>query len=275
MRMSTTPPRLAAAVLLAALAVATAAEPLRLVVSTSMIEAAARALTAGQAAAPEVVRLLPPGSCPGHFDLSARDLARVAAADLFLRHDYQAALAEKVAGLAGGGPRQVALSTPGSLLVPAHFLDLSRQVRVALAAGPADAAALSAAWTRLGEESAALTAEARRQAEPWQGLAVVASVQQREFCEWLGLRVVGALPRAEDLAPRDLAALQRSGARAVVGNLQSDARPARALGERLHLPVAILSNFPDSPDGGREAYARLLRSNLQELQRACQSPSPN
>lgn len=275
MTMATTTPRLATAVLLAALAIGTAAEPLRLVVSTSMIEAAALALTAGQAAAPAVVRLLPPGSCPGHFDLSARDLARVSTADLILCHDYQGALAEKLAGMAGGGPRQVALSTPGSLLVPAHFLALARQVREALAADLADAAALTAAWTQLEKDAAALTAAARRLAEPWQGLPVVASVQQREFCEWLGLRVVGVLPRAEDLAPRDLVALQRGDARAVVGNLQSDARPARALGERLRLPVAILSNFPDSADGSTDAYARLLQSNLQELQRACQSPSPN
>jgi zinc transport system substrate-binding protein len=267
---------LIALALLVAPALLGAAEPaVRVAVTTSMIEAAVRELTAGLPAALEIVRLLPPGSCPGHFDLSARDLARLADARLILRHDFQTALDERLARVAGGTLRVVAVTAGGTLLRPDRFLALAEQVRAHLdAALPALAATTAANAERLQRDTAGLSQEAHERAAAWQGYPVIASVQQREFCSWLGLKVVGELPREEDLSPRDLAVLQQAEAQAVIGNLQSDTRPAKALAQRLRLPVAILSNFPDSTGYGT-GFADLFRRNLDELGRACRKPSPN
>ncbi len=264
-----------AASFLAGLLAAGARAPVRVVVTTSMIEAAVQELTAGLPGRVEAVRLLPPGSCPGHFDLAARDLARLAGAKLLLRHDYQAVLDERLAALTVGAPPAQALSVPGTLLAPERFAALAAQVRERLASVlPDEEESLTAALESLRQRTRAMEEETRRRAAAWHGFPVVASVQQRDFCEWLGLRVVGELPRAEDLSPRDAAALQRCGARAVVGNLQSDARAAAALARRLGVPAAILSNFPDCAGYGT-TYTELLRHNLEELDRACRTPSPN
>lgn len=252
------------------------AEPaLRVVVTTSMIEAAVAAVSGGPQAGVEIVRLLPPGSCPGHFDLSGRDLTRLTGAQCVFRHDYQTALDGKLATRLGDNVPTVALDTPGSLLIPRHFLALAEQVQARLAAAlPAASADLTTHLEQLRRELQAREDETRQTAAPWRDCPVIASAQQREFCAWLGLKVVGELPRAEDLSPRDLAALQRSAARAVVGNLQSDGLAASVLAKRLHVPLAVLSNFPGAQGYG-EGYLELFRRNLEELGRACRIASPN
>jgi len=245
------------------------------VVTTSMIEAAARSLLEESGGSITVLRLQPPGSCPGHFDLAGGDLARLKSAARVLRHDYQGVLDGKLAGMAGGGVCTVALATPGSLLIPRHFLALAEDVQAQLAdVQPARAAEVRSCLDRLRSQLTTLEQQARAKAAEWVDWPVVASSQQREFCQWLDLRVVGELPRAEDLSPRQLAVLQRSGAKAVVGNLQSDSRAAAVLAERLGVPLAVLSNFPGA-EGYGETYADLVRRNLEELSRVCQRRSPN
>lgn len=239
------------------------------VVGTSMIESAVRAL-AGDALS--VHRLAPPGQCPGHFDLKPGDFQAVARSRLLLRHDYQAHLDRKLQ-TSGGAERIVSLPTTGAQTLPQNYLRLCRAVAQALreefpALGPTIAANLRRVEASV-EEAAS---EARRRAAPLAGLPVVASSFQEEFCEWLGLRVVGTFDLAAEMSLKDLERLVRLGreahAVAVVGNLQRGEREGRPIAQRLGVPLILLSNFPlhpDAPDG----YADLLRDNVRRLLEGC------
>ena len=83
---------------------------------------------------------------------------------------------------------------------------------------------------------------ARRAA--WESRPVIASAMQRQFCDWLKLKVVGQVARPEDVTPTEFQARWNSKPALVVGNLQEGPQAARALAERLNVPLVVFSNFP-------------------------------
>ncbi len=235
-----------------------------LVVTTSMLEQAVREVLPADAAV-EVVRLAPPGACPGHFDLSPRALPALRRASAFIRHGFQSGLDPRLTALGLGDLRVVPVEAEGSLLVPSAYLrvvDDAAAVVAAMLPGRFEqvAAARSAAAVRLER----LEQEVRAASRDWRGRPVIAGPQQAALCRWLGLEVVGVLDRPEELTPRDLARLVALEPQVVVGNLQSDGEAARALAARLGVPVAVLSNFPGA-EGYGTSYDELVRANLQRL----------
>jgi ABC-type Zn uptake system ZnuABC Zn-binding protein ZnuA len=243
-----------------------AAAPASVVVTTSMLESAIGEL--GPAAGLEVVRLLPPGSCPGHFDLSPRAVPALRSASVIVRHPYQGVLESKLRDLGVGDARVVVAGSEGSLLVPAHYAVLVGSVaevveQVTGRRAPEVSAAVAAVRRRMRD----LEEEMRRRAAPWRGTEVIAADQQAEFARWLGLEVVGELGRAEDVSPRELERLLRLHPDLVVANLQEGVQAATGLAERLGVPVAVLSNFPDA-EGYGMGYDELVRSDLERLDAA-------
>lgn len=247
-----------------------AAAPVDIVVSTSMLEAAVRdlGLPREQLA---ITRLVPPGSCPGHFDVSPGIVPILRNAKVLLLHDYQKALTDRIRSLVGDHAGILVVSQQGSLLIPERYGELVSSVGETLAeALPGANGRIAAAKELLTDLLKDMEFTMRKRAEAWRGVPVIASVQQRQFCEWLGFEVVGILPRPEDLSPRELGILTGLQADLVVGNLQSDGDAARVLAARMQRPVAILSNFPDM-NGSDSPYRRLLERNLDALDQAWHS----
>lgn len=237
------------------------------VVTTSLLEQAARDLL-GPDSPVAVTSLLPPASCPGHFDLSPRLLPALRRARLLLRHDFQAGLDARLEGVAGPDLRIAALPSSGSLLVPAHYEALLQAAADQLARAftdQADTIAANLAALRPGLE--ALDRRLHQSARPLAGAPVIAAFHQQDFCRYLGLDVVAVLPPGEDHSPRALQPLLEAPAEAVVGNLQNGRQAAEALAERRQQPVAILSNFPGVPGYGDD-LAALCLANLEQLQAA-------
>lgn len=237
------------------------------VVTTSMLGSAVEEL--GPAAAGlEVVRLLPPGACPGHFDLSPRALPALRSASVIVRHPYQGVLESKLRDLGVSDARVVVAGPGDSLLVPAHYAALVAEVAdVVEQETGRRAPELDAAVASVRRRMTDLEGEIRRRPSPWRGAKVIASSMQAEFSRWLGLDVVGELGRTEDVAPRELEGLLQLHPDLVVANLQEGAQAATGLAQRLGVPVAVLSNFPDA-EGYGTGYEELVRSDLQRLDAA-------
>lgn len=259
------------AILLAVCLACQAAEPTTLIVTTSLLETAVRDYAPALPAGVEIVSLIPPGSCPGHFDLPPRTVPLLQRASLVLRHDFQQGLDGQLRKLGGDGLQVKAIAAKGSLLVPANYLAMSAELGDALVAlWPAQAEALRTRQAVVAQEIAALGEAVLAGERPWLDARVIASAQQQAFCTWLGLKVVATLARPDDTSPRQLAELLRADAVLVVGNLQSDAKAAASLAGRKGVPVAVFSNFPATTENG---YAALLAANRKELETAWQARS--
>lgn len=244
---------------------AMAVERPTVVVTTTMLESAVRELVPAEEA--EVLVLAPPGACPGHFDLSPRQLPVLRGADLILRHPFQAGLQAQLEK-AGVDPEAIEVVTEeDSLLLPERYLELVASLAGSLGRVAPFPDRVPGRVETVRERLERLEAELRGRADVLRGAAVLASARQRDYCGWLGLDVVGSLGRPEDLHPRELASLMSADPEAVVGNLQEGTRAAESLASRLEVPLAVLSAFPDA-DGWEDGYDALLRGNLLRLEEA-------
>lgn len=247
---------------------ASPAQHIQIVVTTSLLESAVRDVGGNDF---HVFRLVPPGSCPGHFDATPADLERIVNAPLFIRHDYQSALDAKL-GRAGKRPRRC-LSIPdqGAQTIPANYLAVCRQTCDALCALlPDKARALKSRLAQTVESINLVASKTATDAAPLRGKAVITSRLQADFCRWLGLTVAATFDNGDQASLRGIEQAikqaRESGAKAVVCNLQRGLREGQVLAERLGLPLIILSNFPETRSG-KGGYPALLRGNVNALLR--------
>jgi len=239
-----------------------------IVVTTTMLECAARDLLSADTGIPVLV-LVPPGSCPGHFDVPPSIVPVLRNAAVVVAHDYQRDLAAKLGQLGPPGTKVVQIETQGSLLVPEHYLRVTQQLSdVLVSAYPNHEARIRAALKAVKQKSQGLAEKVSARRAVWESTPVIASAMQRQFCEWLKLRAVGQVARPEDVTPAELQALLNSKPALVVANLQEGPQAAQALAEKLAVPLVVFSNFPGA-EGYGHGYEELLNENLRRLEEAC------
>jgi ABC-type Zn uptake system ZnuABC Zn-binding protein ZnuA len=239
------------------------------VATTTMIKSMLELLAGGEL---DIRLLIPPGACPGHFDLKPKDAAGLAEAELIIRHDFQNFLDRKLSAQ-NSGLEIAIIETPGHLVVPANYLGALLQMRRILEArfpGLKSSLEQNLALASRRVEQAELKAGELIAGAGYDGARVLASVRQRGFLLWAGVHVVATFPNA----PEDVSVLQmkkildsaRIGRAAlVVGNLQGGGPVlARTLSGELGIPRCLLSSFPGT--GARNKnYFDLLQDNLNQL----------
>lgn len=243
-----------------------AGSPLRAVATTSLVEAGLRDLLGSSV---EIVRLLPAGSCPGHFDLQPEHAEALARADVFVRHDFQAALeraAERVGVLSD---RTVVVTSRPAFTIPSNYVAMCRELAEEIGRRrPEWKDYLEQRISAIEQEAGEAEAKALARAAAWHGRRVLAAHYQRDFCQWLGLTVVAVFNAGTDesawLFNRAVDMARNAGAEAVIGNLQWGTKHLSALCEATRLPGAMFSNFPS--DGEAGAVWRLLDANLSALE---------
>jgi ABC-type Zn uptake system ZnuABC Zn-binding protein ZnuA len=208
--------------------------------------------------------ILPPGQCPGHYDVKLSDMEKVEKAALVVSFRGmsfvdRAGLPAGALLLVDGGGR--------NWMVPEVYLR-----GLALLAGelskrfPDDAGAIAARQARAAAEVRA-TADAlagRIRQAGIRGLPVLASSMQREPLEWMGLGVAGVYGRPETMSAREVVRLSRAGREArvvlVVDNLQSGPDAGKGIAETLGARHAVLSNFPSE-----RGYLATLEENVEAV----------
>lgn len=226
-------------------------------------------------AAEQVVTLVPPAQCPGHFDVSPAEISRLAASRILLVHPWQRQLANLKRAIDAAGVRDtITVDVPGNWMVPE-----------VLAAGLEQTAEVLAERLGSGEllrRRAAERATAVRRAGDWfrervrfygmEKVPVLCQVMQEPCVRWAGLQVRAVFDRGEAMgadAPYRLIQTARSaGVKAVVDNLQSgDDRIGVRLAEDLSVPRVVWSNFPGAFLGA-ERWEETVAENLHRLAEA-------
>ncbi len=224
------------------------------------------------------VRVCPPGTCPGHFDIRPGAVAELRDCRLLFLFDFQRSLGEKLGGLEPGRLKTVAIGAPEGMCIPAGYLAGCRAVHDALGAAdparrPQLAGALEAVRTRMAALETALHGQVREAG--LDGAKVIASGHQAAFCRWLGLDPVATDSAAETAAPAPIEDLLARGkaarVRLVVANLQEGTGSGEALAGRLGVPVVVFSNFP-SMNPGDATFDEMVRSNVANLIRIGAKP---
>ncbi len=208
-----------------------------------------------------VVNIIPPGQCPGHFDVKPGDIQQLADADLFLLHGWQGEqFSEELIATADNDELTVIrvnamVGENDNWMTPA--VQAAAVDKIAEALSQVDAANAGEYESAATDYKAIITA---KETEVKNKLAVInpASInvlcadQQAGFIGWAGFNIVGIFGRPDTLTPQvvqDLVDLGRSeNVTLVIDNMQSGADAGVAVAEDLGCARVILSNFPGGYD---------------------------
>lgn len=248
-------------------AVTLPAEPLRVVATTSLLASLLRDI-GGQRV--QVSVLIPPASCPGHFDLRPGDVATISRSGLLFAHQFER-FVDRIGEVAGKQVRVYRISVRDNWLVPRTCAEAAGQVAEILSQiDPAGKAVYQRNLERLRQRTSTLDTElkARLKQAGVPNTPVVGSEMLNPLLDWMGLKVVATYGRAEDLTPvewqRVTAAARRASARLVIDNLQSGASTGAELARELGARHVMLSNFP----GGfpnTPSWESCLRENVRRV----------
>jgi zinc transport system substrate-binding protein len=211
-----------------------------------------------------VEAILPPGQCPGHYDVKLSDIEKTKNAELVIAFRGMpfmetTAMRREALLLVDAGDRN--WMTPDSYVrgisilaerlaerFPADGKEIMKRKRETTRAVMAGAKALGERLRRAGLS----------------GRAVIASSMQKEPLVWMGFRVAAEYGRPESLSAREVVRLVRIGrernALLVADNLQSGPDTGKGIAEALGTPHVVLSNFPSE-----KGYLTTLGENVESV----------
>ncbi|MBP7766658.1 MAG: zinc ABC transporter substrate-binding protein [Syntrophaceae bacterium] len=214
-----------------------------------------------------VEAILPPGQCPGHYDVRLSDIEKMQKADLVICFNRMPFLQKAQAG----SRARLVLDTGGrNWMAPeSYLLGLQRLAGELARRFPHDRAEIA---RREKDAVYRIRAEMQKHRERLTragvaGRAVLASSLQEETLAWMGFSVAGVYGRPESLSAKDVARLMIIGRErqvaAVVDNLQSGPDTGKGLAEALGRPHVVLNNFPSA-----QGYSATLEDNVEAVIRA-------
>jgi zinc transport system substrate-binding protein len=212
----------------------------------------------------EITAILPPGQCPGHYDIKLTDIAKVKRADLvvcfvdmpFIKHTELDAGKRLLIDAQGCN-----WMAPDSYITGLNLLAEKLSRRFPLFAGQI-AARRDRAILKVVDMNKNLSNKIKRAGVSRQ--PVIASSMLKEPLEWMGFCVVGEYGRPESISAKEIVALtrvaQETKAAIIVDNLQSGPEAGRGIADAIGAPHVVLSNFPSE-----KGYTATLSDNVDAV----------
>jgi len=205
--------------------------------------------------------ILPPGQCPGHYDVKLSDIEKMKKAYLIVSFRGMPFMnktrleGQEQLFLDTGGRNWMAPNSYGHGLNILAY-ELSKRF-------PEDQDEITVrrekAIREVSTESHALLERIKQAGIP--GMAVIASSMQKDPLAWMGFRVVADYGRPEAISVREVVRLIEIGKAQqitmVVDNLQSGPDAGKRIAETLNVPHVVLTNFPSE-----KGYLFTLRENV-------------
>jgi zinc transport system substrate-binding protein len=229
----------------------------------------------------ETRTLIPPGVCPGLYDVKPSDIEALANSKALFIHDYQANFqnvkeaieaAENPVPISDYYRVTVAINVTGNWMVPqvqAEAVD-----KIAQDLGWIDLENAAYYQERAAERAQAILDKGgdvkdRLQDAGVEGVKVICADMQAGFVEWAGFDVVATFGRPEDLSPTQMDELiteaNEAGVALVIDNLQSSATTlGAALEQDIEAIPVTISNFPGGFEN-TETWEKAIDKNVDLL----------
>ncbi len=223
----------------------------------------------------ETRTLIPPGVCPGHYDMKPSDIQALANSTALFIHDYQQYF-QNIAGAveAADNPDLIVtvINVTGNWMVPS--VQAEAVTRIAQALGEIDPDNAAYYQQRATERAQTILdkgeeVEGTLQAAGVEGAKVLCAEMQQGFVRWAGFDIVATFGRPEDLTPAQVADLVDQAREAevalVIDNLQSGSTTLGAsLGQDVEAIPVTISNFPGGLEN-TETWEKAIDKNVDLL----------
>jgi ABC-type Zn uptake system ZnuABC Zn-binding protein ZnuA len=219
----------------------------------------------------DVMSFVPPGMCPGHFDISPAQVKQLSKCKVLFLFDFQSGIGNSMSRLEERGLKIYGIEAPEGLCLPKTYLTVAKSVADALSK---DNLARRAEHDRrlevIEKRLDVLAADINVKIEQagLKDTKVLVSGHQAEFAKWLGLSIVATFAGSDVETPSRInAALMETkdkNIKLVIANQQEGTALAKALADRLNAKTIVFSNFP-AGQGGMPALDSLLFENISGL----------
>ncbi len=205
--------------------------------------------------------ILPPGQCPGHYDIKLTDIAKVKQADLVISFLGMPFMNQTEIA----ADKHLLIDTKGRnwMTPPSYIAGLGILAERLIERFPGQRQQISKRKERAVRDTDEMTKSLndRLQQAFVSQKPVISSSMLKEPLEWMGFRVVGEYGRPESLSAKEIVELTRIGkdkkAVMIVDNLQSGPEAGKGIAEALDVPHVIFSNFPSE-----KGYVSTLSENV-------------
>ncbi|MBN2020435.1 MAG: zinc ABC transporter substrate-binding protein [Sedimentisphaerales bacterium] len=222
----------------------------------------------------EVLSLVPPGMCPGHFDISPSQVNQLCNCKMLFVFDFQQNIENAAPRIRNKGLKVCRVAPPQGLCIPDTYLSIARQVAGTLSENnPSRKVYYDLKLAEIENRMKHLSRELAERIE-LSGLKnsnVIASQHQAEFAQWLGLNPVSTFTGSDTTTPaqinENLQQAEQYQIRFIIANKQEGAGLAKALAEHLRTGIVIFSNFPEQAtlDVNIPGFDSLLNDNVNNL----------
>lgn len=219
----------------------------------------------------DVINIIPPAQCPGHFDVKPSDVKKLADADIFIMHGWQGEkFTDELIASADNTDLTVAvILTEGNWMTPPVQMEAVDKIVEALTGVDAEnsefyeenASEYKSIIEAKGEEIESKLAD--------YGLGsinVLCNEQQAGFVKWTGLNIISTYGRPDELTPQVVKNLVDTGKEnnvtLIIDNLQSGADAGAGIAEELDCTRIILSNFPGGFDN-TDTWEKAIDYNIE------------
>jgi zinc transport system substrate-binding protein len=223
----------------------------------------------------EARTLIPPGVCPGHYDVKPSDIEALANSKALFIHDYQqyfSNINDAVAAADNPSLNITVLNVTGNWMVPA--VQAEAVDRIAQALGEIDPENAAYYQQRAADREQAILDYGDQVKQTLEdagvdGVKVLCAEMQQGFVNWAGFNITATFGRPEDLSTTDVAQLvteaKQAGAALIIDNLQSGSATLGAAIEQDvdTIPVTI-SNFPGGLEN-TETWEKAIDKNVDLL----------
>ncbi len=242
-------------------------DKLKVVTSTSLISSIVGRIGGDMV---DVVNIIPPAQCPGHFDISPGDVQKLADASLFLMHGWQGEKfgEELIASADNPDLTVVSLNIEGNWMTPMVYQKAVENITGAIIQVDAEnVSAYEKSSAELIDIVAAKGAEiqTRLADKNLADINVMCADQQPRFVVWTGLNLIQTFGRPDSFTPQVTKELVDMGRQEnvtlIIDNLQSGQDAGAGLAEELGCSRIILSNFPGGFDN-TETWEKAIDRNI-------------
>jgi len=218
--------------------------------------------------------VIPPGSCPGHYDIKPGDIKSLAEGDVFLIHDWQQEY-ENITGLISAADNSdliiKVIEIKGNWMAPPYQAEAVDKIAAVLSA--IDPENSGYYQERSEERRQAILAkgdelQTELETSKVNEVSVICSSLQTGFVVWAGFEVVATYGRPEELTPAKVADIvanaKAAGVALVIDNLQSGPEAGKAMAQDIGAVQITISFFPGGFEQ-TETWEKAIAQNIDLL----------
>lgn len=245
---------------------------LKVVTSTSLIAQIVERVGGDKV---DVVNIIPPAQCPGHFDVKPGDIQKLSDADLFLMHGWQGEKFSEELIASANNPELTVAQV--NVKVGENTNWMTPPVQKAAAGKITDALCQiddgnSSVYQEAADEYEKIITSVESDMKDKlaelnpAGIYVMCAEMQVGFVNWAGFNVIAAYGRPDSLTPqvvKDLVDKGKAGnVTLIIDNMQSGQDAGAGIAEELDCARVILSNFPGGYDN-TETWEKTIEFNVE------------